>query len=133
GFPAGETFDDVWGSGPNDVYAGGKRVYHFDGASWTLMADLTSPDRIWGTGPNDVWMLNGSEWVTHKRADGKWVKEETGLGVNPPGVAIWNSGPNDAYVLTVTEVAHSTGDGKWVRQTLEGRVPPEGLNAIWGS
>jgi hypothetical protein len=130
GFPAGETFDDVWGSGPNDVYAGGRRCFHWDGSSWTMMPDLGSPDRIWGTGPNDVWMLNGGAFVTHKRADGSWVKEQTGLIA--PGVAIWNSGPNDAYALTAAELAHSTGDGRWIPQTID-REAGDNFTAIWGS
>jgi hypothetical protein len=131
GFPAGEVFEDVWGSGPDDVYAGGRGVYRWNGTSWTLMPDLTSAMSIWGTGPNDVWMLNGSSWVTHKRADGTWVKEPTDL--TAPGVAIWNSGPNDIYLLTAAEVAHSTGDGKWARQTLAGKAAGEILTALWGS
>jgi hypothetical protein len=131
GFPAGELFEDVWGTGPNDVYAGGKSVYHFDGASWTLMPDLTSAFSIWGTGPNDIWMLNGTGFVTHKTADGRWVKEQTGLIA--PGVAIWNSGPADAYALSAAELVHSTGDGRWIMQALEGRGPSENLTALWGS
>jgi hypothetical protein len=133
GFPAGVAFEAIWGSGPDDVYAGGNSNYHLSGGTWTLRADLTSAMSISGTGPNDVWMLHGSEWVTHKGADGKWIKEATGLGLTAPGIAIWNSGPNDIYVVTGAEVAHSTGDGKWVRQPLPGRAPNETLTALWGS
>ncbi len=52
------SFFAVWGAGPNNVYAVGRHVFHYDGSQWRI---VYSGDiewwSIWGTGPNDVYAL----------------------------------------------------------------------------
>jgi hypothetical protein len=60
----------VWGSGPTDIWVGGKQgLFHGTGATpatlvfvpvANLPGDPTYPiTSIWGTGPNDVWAVGG--------------------------------------------------------------------------
>ncbi len=56
-FP-GDIINDVWGSGPNDVYAVGTgyTTWHWDGSAWTALPGVPGGQLITGSGPNDVWL-----------------------------------------------------------------------------
>jgi hypothetical protein len=69
----------VWGSGPNDVWAGASNesgaiepgLLHFDGTAWSWSLPGTTIWDLRGAGPNDVWALgnqslhwNGTSWTT---------------------------------------------------------------------
>lgn len=68
----------VWGSGPNDVYAGYENpesyLRHFDGTEWKdvhLASSVRSVRDIWSSGPDDVfvttyddiWHFDGNDWT----------------------------------------------------------------------
>lgn len=63
----------IWGSGPNDVYVGGRlgawtdtnsgALYHFDGSSWgrvTAIGDTPVVRSISGSAANDVWVIGNN-------------------------------------------------------------------------
>lgn len=92
--PASDLYA-VWASGPNDVRAVGKKVYRWDGATWT---NEPQPGNdyyygIWGTGPRDVWMVgsgvgrhyNGTEW------------SDVRVGTQSTLRAIWGAAANDIW------------------------------------
>ncbi len=66
------SLTDVWGSGPNDVWAvgwgsAGGVILHWNGSSWSLSTKtpygLVS---IWGRGPDDVWARGANGTVLHR-------------------------------------------------------------------
>lgn len=70
-------FDDVWTSGPNDVWvAGGGNIpwvsqgtlMHWDGTSWSLAVQGTTPylTSIWASSPTDVWAMGQWGTILHK-------------------------------------------------------------------
>lgn len=63
------TFEDVWGSGPNDVYVVGDMngVAHSTGDGvWTIDPDVhNQPLGIWGFGPSDVCVVGDN--IAHKK------------------------------------------------------------------
>jgi hypothetical protein len=135
GLPSGAVFEDIWGSGPQDLYLVGSSLYRSKGdRSWTyegVPAAQSQGMGIWGSGPNDIYIVDGLANILHSKGDGVWIKQKA-APMKGPGVAIWGSGPNDVYVLSGGMVQHSTGDGTWTPQTMATR-PNEILDSIWGS
>jgi hypothetical protein len=81
----------VWGSGPEDIWAGGKVMYRWDGLSWQLQ--LLPVDRIWindisGTCPDHI-LVSGYSWSDEgtsgiMRWDGSswsWIFDEKVNGI----------------------------------------------------
>lgn len=105
------TIFQLWGSGPNDIYAVGysNQILHSVGAGvWTLQ---TSPqgaamgglfEGVWGSGPNDIYVVGDETGVAHSSGDGVWTIDPD---LHNQPLAIWGSGPNDVYVVGTT-VAH---------------------------
>jgi hypothetical protein len=98
-----DLLTDVWGSGPNDVYAVGvdfvtntNIALHWDGAAWAVIEGITSGDHVTGSGPNDVW-ISGATGVS--RFDGtSWsrVFALEGLSIKSLSVAA----PGDVWMIT---------------------------------
>jgi hypothetical protein len=65
--PSAEPIDwatSLWGSRPDDIYAGGSDLSHWNGTSWSLQ-----PSPVWlvaGDDPNDLWGL-GQGLLRRKR------------------------------------------------------------------
>ncbi len=72
---------DVWGSGPEDVYAVGEdfTILHYNGAAWSSVdyqADFT-PTHVWGTASDDVFIVGDDGTILH--FDGRsWMKMRSG-------------------------------------------------------
>jgi hypothetical protein len=54
----------VWGSGPDDVYAGNNNgeLRHWNGTTWSAPAQIPGLQQLtslWGTGPNDIYAAGG--------------------------------------------------------------------------
>jgi len=139
---------DLWGSGPDDVYAGGAsgRLVHWNGTAWavrTLMGG-NCIYALWGSGPNDVYA--GGYGAYADRYGGhlvhwngaKW--EDVVLPVNPDGWGkvdfwddIWGSGPDDVYVGgDVGHLVHWNGTN-WAYVNLVGIMGSNTIHGIWGS
>jgi len=131
-----DIINDVWGSGPNDVYAAGTRdtTWHWDGNAWTALADVPGGTLVTGTGPNDVWLaattgdrlrhFDGTTWSA--------VPELAPAGIGSL-VAI---APNDVWAIVHADfnrtlVRHF--DGVAWRTDFEATDPTETLDALGAS
>lgn len=45
-----------WGTGPDDLYAVGTEIIHWDGEHWSILLESSSIGSIWGTSPEDLWI-----------------------------------------------------------------------------
>ncbi len=104
---------DVWGSGPNDVFAVGEAgtIVHYDGSGWTAMDSGTTEwlTAVYGLGPNMVGVVggtvvlgyDGSSWMemydTFYSAEGQYLRD------------VWASAPNDIFIAA-SEGPFSEGD-----------------------
>jgi hypothetical protein len=95
---------EIWGSGPDDVWAVGAGVYHYDGESWSevdvgLSVHLHD---IWGSGSDDVWAVGGEEENEDRtvvRFDGsEWCSWKLGDETCELH-SVWAAAPDDAYVI----------------------------------
>lgn len=68
----------VWAGAPDDVWAVGGVILHFDGGTWAMNQPSTLErfTTVWGTGPDDVWMsmMGGQFW----RFDGQALNQVNG-------------------------------------------------------
>lgn len=88
----------AWGSGPDDIFAVGNGVLHFDGQQWSPM-EISLDGRplvaVWGAQSNDVFAATPTK-VFHFDGD-DWTAMET------PAVEslsdTWGSGPDDVYFV----------------------------------
>jgi hypothetical protein len=108
----GDDLHGVWGSGPTDVFAVGRRgtIAHFDGSRWTRRAvgGRAHLFDVWGTGPDHVVVVGGHGLVL--RYDGRrWAAEPTPSRATLRGV--WGSGKNDVYAVGDGVVLHDAGQG----------------------
>jgi hypothetical protein len=62
------VLDDLWGTGPKDVFAVGENgtILHYDGTEWTIM---TPTDRtllgVWSSGPSDAFAVGNGGIILH--------------------------------------------------------------------
>jgi len=129
----------VWGSGANDVWAGGDgpgghSLLHFDGTAWTAAcaACVGRVMAIGGSGQRDVWveLATWTAGIELQHWDGtSW---ETSLTLPPTSLglsAIWASGPSDAWGVGENTTIHRNGTS-WI--SVETGAP-FGLFAVWGT
>lgn len=112
--PSGTSVRALWGSGWNDLWAGGDALLHFDGAAWSMAAAPLQAGELvralGGTSARDVWA--GGDRLLH--FDGAGWSEVAGL----PAGEVVALAPSPAGVLLVLD----SGDGPDERMSvLEGR------------
>jgi len=101
---------DIWGTGPNDVYAVGTKdneeygfVCHYDGALWSKISEFHQWrvfEALWGTGPNDIFVVGGKipPSVTLMHYDGTtWSDMDPGTEL--PLNDVWAAAPNDVFAV----------------------------------
>src|SRR5262249_46731571 len=117
----GRTFNDIWGSGPTDVYAveGGASHSVGDGV-WPEPAQHVAIDgepilAIWGSSATDVYAAGAFNRVYHSTGNGTWRDQSTSA-MNLQD--IWGTSSHDIYTISTTQVFHSTGDGNWRDQPV---------------
>ncbi len=111
----------IWGSGPNDVWAAGNQILHFDGHDWERAPVFPTEllTAIWGTGRDDVWVVGEN---TSFHYDGHaWAQVLVG------GNAVWGTRRDDVWIVGDGFAIH--WDGRAWRREL---VAP-GLRAITGT
>jgi hypothetical protein len=101
--------NDVWGTGPTDVYAvGNGTVQHWDGRAWTAVPGIFG-QTVSASGPNDVW-IGASNGLQH--FDGtSWSRVPALEATDVVGVAALAG--NDVWVAAihggVADVEHFDG------------------------
>jgi hypothetical protein len=124
---------DVWGTGPDDVYAvtyGADRLVHFDGTSWNAVALPSNPgflQAIWGDSDGTLIAVgaNGEAW---HREQGVWRRDAT----LPFGGyrALHGSSASDVFAVTDEgTVAHYDGL-RWAPVRMPG-IAPATIRAAW--
>jgi hypothetical protein len=136
----GGSWNGVWGSSPNDVYAvaidyddqNDSRILHFDGNKWSSVLfeiDLTLLD-IWGSSASDVYAIGstgtgvGAIW----HFDGRSWSALTSPTTHTFG-AIWGSSASDIFMIAGRQTIWHFDGAKW-KQVYNST---SALYDIWGS
>lgn len=130
--PGAFGIDDVWGTGPDDLYAvvsGAARIAHFDGTGWNPVAFPSAPaslQAIWGDSDGTLIAVgaNGEAW---HREQGMWRREPT----LPFGAyrSIHGSSASDVFAATEQgTIAHYDG-----RRWAPVRTPGVDTSAVRGT
>jgi hypothetical protein len=124
-------FQDVWGTGPNDIFVvGSRRLAHFDGLSWSVVVENVSAVALWGSSSTDVWALGGPYGGLKNSGLRYGGSQWSVVSAAPGAVEIWGSGPNDVYAVdTGYSIWHYDGKA-WSEIKTQAT---SSLNAIWGS
>jgi hypothetical protein len=99
--------DEIWGTGPNDVWAVGGTAVHWDGMRWSPVTSLVANDgtdsfsSVWASGPKDVWI--GDSTTVHHWDGVSWTQPISDHGQG--GFLVGGSGPSDVWAVT------DAGDG----------------------
>lgn len=118
------VFEDVWSSGPDDVFAvGSVGIIHFDGVEWVLqMEPGNNLEGVWGTAPDNVYAVGG-DGVFHFNGE-SWSQED--LPDQYGGVAVWGSSSEDVFVVGYGDrILHFNGSD-WEFMEL-----PVGDDLVW--
>jgi hypothetical protein len=117
--------DSVYGTAPDDVWAIGDQIIHYDGVGWsTVMAlPLEAGRGVWAHAKNDVWVSTGS---VLQHFDGVKFSIDASEGNN--AVQFWGAASNDIWAVG-TGVTH--WDGAVWRGFSIGA--PGELRSIWGA
>jgi hypothetical protein len=118
----------VWVAGENDVWLGGAKIWHWDGAAWSESSQMSAV-HFWGFSPTDIWATNESRVA---RWDGStWTDVPASAGVTMTALwRIWGTSDSDIYVANQdnSRVYHYNGTA-WTVTTLQFVM----VEAIWGS
>lgn len=120
-----------WGSAPDDVWAVGDTIQHWDGSCWTQVLVPPSQLRaVWGTASTEVW-AGGFDGVLLRWDGQSWQPQDP--GTDDGVLAIWASAPDDLWVVTndlgvVGNGAIRRWDGLQWTDMMTGR-----FYSIWGS
>jgi hypothetical protein len=104
--------NDVWGSGPDHIFAaGGPSVFFSDGSgSWKAQLTVTGDvvKAVWVASRDAVYACTQRGMVFRSNGAGTWseAKPINGTGVARACYSIWGSGPDDVYLGTVNGVYH---------------------------
>jgi hypothetical protein len=94
---------DVWGTGPNDVYAVGPHTaQHWDGHAWTAVPGITG-QTVSASAPNDVWVgasnglqhFDGTSWSRVPALEQMFVVGVSALAPDDVWAAVLHGGAED--------------------------------------
>ncbi|UCF06393.1 MAG: hypothetical protein JSV33_05010 [bacterium] len=110
-------FFGIWGSSNSNIFAVGNnnmsasdgRIYHYNGAVWSMELDTnTSLKAVWGGGANDVFAAGFYGIVLHYNGD-VWTQIRSNQCVPDPGwlcreiiYGIWGVSGDDFYIAGTT-------------------------------
>lgn len=126
-------YQDVWGSGPDDVWAvgWGATMRHWDGTAWSDVphASTNRLESVWGTGAGDVWVA-GYEGTQHW--DGTaWTMSDATWAL----AGVGGSGPNDVWTVGDYGMIRHFDGSTWSTSSIEEITGDERyyLRAVWSS
>jgi hypothetical protein len=102
GVGSGEI-NDLWASGPNDVYAAGfGLVEHWDGSAWSVVPGVVGSG-VSGSAPDDVWIatsdglshFDGTSWSRVPQFQMQFVQSVAVAGRDDVWVAVLHDGLQD--------------------------------------
>lgn len=137
--PGTRDLPDLWGFGPDDVYAAGHTenpgqlpvVVHWDGTSWSHvpMNDVVPYGMlhgIWGSGPNDLWAVG----TTVLHYDGTMWRQVSGYNwYRDVYNDVWGTGPGGTIYIVGSEIVHGQ-ENAW---TSYRPTPGWYARGVWGS
>ena len=130
--PDGLSEYALWVFAEDDVWLGGRSIWHFDGADWTetpLPIDPAIVLDFWGFAPDDLWAIGGEHAFRWNGAAWSEVPATTGVSLNALTV-VWGASSTDIWVANSDNSRLYHWDGvAWTRTTLQFVV----AHAIWGS
>jgi hypothetical protein len=134
-FPA---LNDVWGSGPSDVYAAGYDglLAHFNGSTWSTTYLLDEGGSIhplyaiWGSAGTDVFIAGGYETIQHY--DGSAWTPKTIAGAKD-FTGVWGSSGSDVFVVGWDPVILHYGGSAWSAMSGVPENTIGTLRDVWGS
>lgn len=117
----------IWAFSPDDVWASGDKLLHFDGASWTESSNPAfgfvdlwgfAPDSLYGVSGSKLWYWNGSVWTP------------TPVGEDSVLQAVWGTSRTDLWVAGAnnSETYHFDGS-TWQLY----RTQAVSIIDLWGS
>jgi len=136
GLPSSPTLNDIWGSGPTDIYATGASgsaagLYHSTGnGSWSLVTNTNSGGQygIGGVSANAVFVGGGAGQAS--RWNGTvWSSELCGSSsiLN----SVWAGGTVAYAAGNAGNVCYTTSNGTWTAQSSN--TGAQVLTGIWGT
>jgi hypothetical protein len=159
GGPGSGSFESVWGSGPDDVYAVGSGwdpnghgglMSHWNGQSWFQVADpvlqtTSNMTSVWGTGPGDVFVAgevpdpvpNADGYPTYHHVIFHWDGSRWSNVFTPESAVFYGfagSGRNDVFAVGVSSDGSAPGGATahWDGTSWSMVAPaPEPLAAAW--
>jgi len=122
----------LWALGPDDVWAcGGTSILHYDGATWTIVADtaadgLGSTTGIWAADSQNVFVVGDDAIAV--RWDGT-ATERISLPESS-NTHVWGSGPTDVWVSSTFGLVHYDGTA-W--SSVDDNEVGFGATSVWGT
>jgi hypothetical protein len=142
----------VWGSAPDDVWAGGggggeRSMVHWDGKSWSAIVDTAiqfgETRGIWGSSASDVWAVGAQGSILHWTGT-RWIEapapEQLATGAQTL-YAVWGTSASDIWAVGGVNVYGGTAPGvilhydglSWVEVQTGLTDPLVSLQAVWSS
>lgn len=126
GAPADFVVEALAATAPDDVWAGGTSLYHYDGVSWSPVKTPFAPIRgLAARGESDVWMIGYNANVAH--FDGAhWSSVRVpGLGA-AQAIQAWR---DVVWIVDQQGFIYAFDGERWTRRP----GPPGQLRTFWGS
>ena len=102
----GVAIESLHGSGPNDVWAGGRSFLYYDGSAWSLVEpQIGGIMGIWAASPTSVFVLSFSGVYQFDGSQWTQTLSDSVLGPRHGGVTtnyftdIWGRSSSDVYAL----------------------------------
>jgi hypothetical protein len=148
---AGTSLYGIWGSGPNDVFAVGGTILHYDGTSWSAMASGTSAVLlgVWGSSSTNVFAVGAGGGGVSVPPNVKVILHYDGTSWSamtvPPGPGtfggLWGSSATDVFAVGTKcsqdvcsgTIAHFDGNSWSTMSDPDDLIADNNPSAVWGT
>jgi hypothetical protein len=114
--PSFGSLHGVWGSAPDDVYAVGTTVQHWDGSSWSEVTVPGTPtfNGIWGSDPTNIYAV-GESGAVYRYNGSSW--SNLNIGAIGRLTSVGGSGRGDVWITGLFGVLHHFDGASWTSPT----------------